>query len=86
MGPRRTTSSAEPGGSASIAAWSAAERPSAFSLGSPGSKPPPMVIVEVSLGERGGGGSAGVSAAPQLLQKRASSVLLCPHWVQNGIG
>ena len=74
LGPRRTTSSAELVGSASMAAWSAVERPSAFSLGSPGSNPPPMVIVDVSLGEAAG--AAAFSAAPQLLQKRASSVLL----------
>src|SRR3954468_6867507 len=47
-----------------------------------------MVIVDVSPGE---GPAAGVappvvsSAAPQLLQKRASSALLCPHWAQMGI-
>ena len=43
-----------------------------------------MVIVDVSPGDGAVAASAS-RAAPQLLQKRASSVLLCPHWVQNGI-
>src|SRR3954467_1804159 len=78
LGPRRTTSNADPGGSASTAVWSAVERPSAFSAGSPGSNPPLMVIVEVSPGDGAGAEDvvAGFSAAPQLLQKRASSLLL----------
>src|SRR5690349_13683407 len=84
LGPRRTTSSAEPGGSASTAAWSAVDSASDRSLSpSPGSKPALIVMVDVSPGD--GAGAVGLSAAPQLLQKRASSVLLCPHWVQNGI-
>jgi hypothetical protein len=35
-------------------------------------------MVDVSPGD-GGVGAAGFRAAPQLLQKRASSELLCPH-------
>jgi hypothetical protein len=71
-----------------MAAWSAPESPSALSLGSPCSKPPLMVMVEVSPGEPEplGAAGAGFSEAPQLLQNRASSALLCPHCVQLGIG
>jgi hypothetical protein len=74
LGPRRTTSRAEPGGSASTAAWSAPESPSDFSAASPVSNPPPLIVmVDVSLPVVAG---AGRSAAPQLLQNRASSALL----------
>ena len=70
------------GGSASTAAWSAGERPSAFSGASPASMPPMVMVVVESLGEA----VPRASAAPQLLQKRLSSGLSCPHCVQNGIG
>src|SRR5689334_19415987 len=82
FGPRRTTSSAEPGGSASTAAWSAAE--SALSPTSSGGASSPLIeIVDVSAAPAGGGVTR--SDAPQLLQKRLSSGFACPHWVQNGI-
>src|SRR3954469_18480904 len=84
LGPRRTTSRAELGGSASTAAWSALERPSPFSATSPTSTPW-MVIVEVSPPPGAPAVSGGVSAVPQLLQNRAPSALRCPQFVQVGI-
>src|SRR3954469_7201488 len=83
LGPRRTTSRADPGGRASTAAWSPTERASPLSGTSPTSTPW-IVIVDVSPGDAVAA-VVGVNAAPQLLQNRASSALLCPHWVQMGI-
>src|SRR5690606_4603683 len=78
LGPRFTTSSAVPGGSASTAAWSGPAGSSAPASVSRASNPP-MEIVDVdSPGDsRGGGGEEGlrVSGVPQFEQKRASSGL-----------
>src|SRR4051812_19612885 len=80
LGPRLTTSSAAPLGSASTAA---AASPSLTSSGSSDSAP--RLIVEVcSTGRSGDTGSPGrTSAVPQRAQYSASGGFCCPHRVQN---
>jgi hypothetical protein len=79
LGPRLTTSRAEPGGSASTAP--ACSSPGS-SPGIPSSKAPGWKI-DVASGEDGY--SDRDSGAPHCAQKRASSGLSWPHRVQNTV-